>query len=157
MRFLVCLVLAMMAARDAAACPPGPCLKYRRMQPVEPIVQEYRRSVRGLPPRGRARLVRFLTDATWLPSGPIPAGPGMLPPRTLRFVDATRAQRAPTMDRVVLIREIERRNRTLYVAVDGDYFALARCGAATCLQRVGALPEEEVEIEPEHRFATPPP
>jgi len=154
-------LLTILAAREAAACPPGPCLKYRRSAPVEAVVATYRRSVRALPPArfDRRRIEQFLTDSVWIPASVMATPIETLPAPTLRFVQPSRAARARLTERAVLVREVERRRGTIYVAVDGEYFALVRCTdearrATTCLERAGALPEEDAE--PSHRFATPP-
>lgn len=152
------LLLVTLGLLDAAACPPGPCNKYRQFPVVEVQPMLYRRAVRETPPArfDRRALARFLTAAAWIPDTSTPQ-PGTIPARTVRFVSADRIER--TTDRAVIVRQLERRNGTTYVEIDGVFFSLSQCRdgrrASSCLTRVGALPEPEVTTKT-HKFATPP-
>src|SRR5438046_1851357 len=136
MRFVIAVVVAILAAREAAACPGLPCTKH--LGP--PRVTAYRRAGRAAPPRFDHRvLAAFLDGSTWTPGG---GGP------TIRF--AVRAQRPLPGERVVLVRRIEQRAGATYVELDGDFYMLSACAATSCLVRAAALPPED------RRFATPP-
>ena len=145
MRILV-VVMALLTSAEAIACPPGPCLKYRRLARPQAPVSVYRMISRGVaPPRfDRRWLTRFLDGSVWTEA----TGPTQ---RTIEFRTAANVDR-PTNTRMVLIRELEQRNGTTYVAVDGIFYALGRCKGATCLTLVGPLPDEASR----QRFATPP-
>ncbi len=150
------LLLVTLGLLDAAACPPpGPCNKYRQF-PVEAQPMMYRRAVRATPPArfDRRALARFLTAAAWIPETSAPA-PGTVPARTVRFVAADQVER--TTDRAVIVRQLERRNGTTYVEIDGVFFSLEQCRdgrrASSCLTRVGPLPDVERTTK---RFSTPP-
>lgn len=159
MRIAALLLMMTVGLVEAAACPPGPCNKYRQV-PVEAEPVVYRRAVRGAPPvRFDLRaIVRFLSASTWLPElTPIVANTPfghMTPARNVRFVAASNVR--PSSDRLVIVRQIERRNGTTYVEIDGVFFELARClggrRAFGCLNRVGSLPDEKTTKQ----FATPP-
>jgi len=162
MRTIAIIVAALAlasVARDASACPAGsPCLKYRRMVPVEAQVTVYRRADRALPPnRG---LAAFLTESLWVPSVVVASPRPTQPPRTVRFVNPARisADARRSAERIVLIRQLERRNDTQFVEIDGSFYSLNRCAdgarrVTSCLTLVGALPEESMQ---QQRFATPP-
>jgi hypothetical protein len=161
MRTIAIIVAALAlasVARDASACPAGSeCLKYRRMVPVEAQVTVYRRADRALPPsRG---LAAFLTESLWVPRDVV-ASPRTRAPRTVRFVNPARisADARRAAERIVLIRQLERRNDTQFVEIDGSFYSLGRCAdgarrVTSCLTFVGALPEESMQ---QQRFATPP-
>lgn len=125
----LCLVMLVLGSATASACPPGPCAKYRHMQPPPlpmPVINTYVRSVRAEPPRfSVARITAFLTSSTWEPfvNGSTPV---RLP--QLRFVEAAKVRRAtPAFERVVLVREIRQDEDLAVVSIDGDEFALYRC------------------------------
>jgi hypothetical protein len=156
MRIAAALILVMSVGLGVAtACPPGPCLKYQRRQ-VEAEALQYRRTVRGVPPArfDRNAIARFLSSSAWIPEG-IAMNEDTLPARTVRFFRADQQGRNTT-DRVVIIRQIERRNGMTYVQIDDAFFTLTRCTdrrrMSACLNRAGALPEAESV----NKFATPP-
>jgi hypothetical protein len=142
------LVLVVVGSATASACPPGPCSKYRHMQPPQlppmPVVNTYTRAVRAEPPAfSVARVTAFLTSSQW---EPFVAGPtGIAPPR-LRFVEPSKARRATALlERVVLVREIRQDADLAVVSIDGEDFALYRCLDSThhytsCLTRYVAAP-----------------
>jgi len=161
MRIAVLALLASLACvvldGQVAACPPGPCLKHRRMPP--PVVEVGRYMLSGpsrVPPArfGRQRLQRFLDGSVW-----IEQAPRYGPVRAIELTSAARIRRddrvRPTNLRRVLIRELELRNGNVYVAIDAVYYLLARCGnrgrVTSCLSMVGELPAAA-----QQRFATPP-
>jgi len=157
MRIAAALLLIMtVGLLEAAACPPGPCSKYRRVAPVEAQAVVYRRAARGMPPRfDRRALARFLSRAGWLPEL-TPAEPNTLPARTVLFVAAADVQRSnTTTDRLVILRRLEKRKGSTYVEMDGQFFELAPClgnrRMFACLNRVDALPEADTK-----QFAAPP-
>src|SRR5262249_45086775 len=109
-RSLAVLVgVIVVALGTAHACPPGPCLKYRHLQPPPPPAPTkvvYLRTVHAALPRlDRAAIASFLTGSTWELSG-APAATSKL-----RFVDATRitqgfARPPERTIRTVLVRTI---------------------------------------------------
>ncbi len=164
---VVMLVVIGALAGEAAACPPGPCNKYRIQTPVEAEVMVYRRATVEIPPRrfDRRSLARFLTASAWTAADLVAprVGERQMPARVLRFVDAAQVTRTATPDRRVLIRALEQRNGRIYVEIDGVYFALDRCAVeprrtTSCLVRVGNLPDlvPEDSVTTGQRFATPP-
>lgn len=165
MRLVALIALATLAGLGVArACPPGPCNKYRHLVPVVEEVGVYRRAVPLPPPArfDRRAVQQLLVASPWLPvqlpasqrSGKY-AGPDPLP---LRFMTAAAVRRPLATERLVLVRQLERRDQVTYVEVDGVFFALEACrdgrARSACLRRVGALPPDV--SEPPHRFATPP-
>lgn len=147
MRF-VGILLLLAFAEPAFACPaPGPCLKYRRMPPpATGPVQVYASTNRFMPQSfDRARVQRYLDGSLWTETSP---RNGL---RSIEFASAATVNRTRASNRLVLIREIERRRGLTYVSVDGAYYALTRCpnSQAACLV-AATLPE------PDSRFATPP-
>lgn len=163
---VVTLGLVIAALREAAACPPGPCDKYRMRPPqvLEATVLRYRRATPARPPArfDRAALTRHLASATWIPvqTAPVPIDVDqrveIVEPALVHFVTPAGARRVPDLrDRLVLVRQLELVEGRTYVAVDGVYYELVRCAdgktPTSCLVHVGALPQ------PRTRFATPPP
>jgi len=163
MRFALWLLIACTVAVEtpAFACPPGPCLKYRRMRPPPPVqspVTTYVLAGRPRRPPLRAstrQIQRFLDGSTWSELAPSQSL------RTLELVSAARIRRDQRIWQAnylrVLLRQIERRRGAVYVAVDDAFYQLVACrtGAnrgTSCLVRVDELPPE-----PDARFATPPP
>jgi hypothetical protein len=112
----------------ASACPPGPCLKYRHMQPPPvpvPVINTYVRTVRAEPPRFSVRAVTaFLTGSTWEAFHPLNA---LVAVPHLRFVAPDHAIRSTPIERVVLVREIRQDEDLAVVSIDGEEFALYRC------------------------------
>ena len=155
MRLIAVLLLLVTAGLvTAAACPPGPCNKYRQF-PVEDQPTMYRRSVRGAAPArfDRAAIARFLAAGTWEPHGLISVG-NVVPARPLRFYRGEQLTNGSVAERLVIIRQIDRRNGYTYVEVDGVFFLLSRCERRfACLEQVGSLPEP---MSAKKRFATPP-
>ena len=148
---LVCffVLYALVNVDVASACPVNSeCLKYRRFNnlPHDPTVMMYQRSARGFPTRlDRRSLTSFLTAATWTPMTITPAEN---PAATMQFITTPRRNRTPF--RLVLVRQIERRQRSTFVDIDGAFYVLERCNAHACLKRVGGLPDVDAEL------ATPP-
>lgn len=147
MKWLIAMVLVVVASATASACPPGPCLKYRNWHPdlpAPPIVNTYTRSVRAEPPAfSVARITAFLTSSAW---DPFVAGPTRIAPPRLLFVEPAKARRMGTgLERVVLVREIRQDADLAVVNIDGEDFALYRCLDSTrhytsCLTRYVAAP-----------------
>src|SRR5687768_3935200 len=136
MHRLVLLVGVTLAGLTSAAdaCPPGPCNKYRHMtRPVvTPRPTVYTRTNAGALPAFNYRSIAvFLAGSTSDPMPtPTPANVVVAPSPRLRFRIASVARRPiDSSVRTVLIRRIERRDRLTLVEVDGDVFALARCGS----------------------------
>jgi hypothetical protein len=135
-RSLVVAIVVGAFAAPAAACPPGPCSKYRHLEAPPPVViTTYRRAIRDTPPAfDRKKVIAFLTGASWDPViPPQPASASMFPPPFapwIRFVEAARMTKAMLGDvgaRTVLIREISSDDGVTFVGVDGQMFALERC------------------------------
>jgi len=166
---LAFLLVALVANATAYACPPGPCLKYRHMQPppaVRATATTYMRSVRAQPPNNPRALADFLTSSVWLPKNETVLGPNTLPALAIRFVDPRRdnTRRPIADDRVVLVRRIERRRHVTIVEVDGDVFELMQCrtGSRQWTSCLTARPDlsfdvPEQDIEQHGQFAKPPP
>lgn len=157
MRIAAALILVMtIGLVRADACPPGPCNKYKRVPPTEAAVLSYKRAVRGVAPTrfDRAALAKFLSTSAWVPDGGQALTPNTIPARTVRFFRPDQPRRRDEPDRIVIIRQIEKRKGLTYVEVDGDFFTLSRCTDTryTCLNFAGALPE----VETKQKFATPP-
>lgn len=163
-------------ASAADACPPGPCDKYRHMtRPVvTPRPTVYMRTIAGAAPGFSYRSVAaFLSGSTWEPM-PTSTPPNVLvapsPKLRFRFANVTR-RRIDASVRSVLIRRIERRGGLTLVEVDGDVFALSRCGnvrrPAACLTLRTDLSLDEPAFDPNQfggqtyggstGFAQPPP
>jgi len=158
----------------AEACPPGPCLKYRQMtRPVvTPRPTVYMRTIAGAAPAFSYRSIAgFLSGSTWDPM-PTPTNVVVAPWPKLRFRIANVARRPiDSSVRSVLIRRIERRDGATLVEVDGEVFALARCGSArrpiACLTLRDEVTLDEPELDPNQfgghgyggstGFAQPPP
>jgi hypothetical protein len=172
---LVGLALAGLAP-SAEACPPGPCNKYRHMtRPVvTPRPTVYLRTIAGVAPAFSYRSIAgFLSGSTWDPMlVRTTANAVVAPSPKLRFKIANVARRPiDSSVRSVLIRRIERRAGLTLVEVDGDVFALARCGSVrrpiACLKLRGDLTLDEPQLDPSQfgghgygggaGFAQPPP
>jgi hypothetical protein len=162
---VVTLGLVIAAAREAAACPPGPCTKYRQLPSLEATVLRYRRATPVRPPTrfDRAALTRYLATSSWLPVQTAPLAVDVdqrvqiVDPPIVQFVAPATARRAVDLrDRVVLVRQLELVDGRTYVAIDGVYYELVRCAdgktPTSCLVHVGALPQPQVRT----KFATPP-
>lgn len=158
MRRLVLLVgIALLGlALSAEACPPGPCLKYRHLtRPVvTPRPMVYMRTIAGpVPAFSYRNMARFLASSTWDPMPtPTPVNMVAAPSPKLRFRFANAARRpVDSSVRSVLIRRIERRDGATLVEVDGDVFALARCGSVrrplACLTLRDDLTLDESQLD----------
>ena len=159
------MVLMFAAARPADACPPGPCNKYRHIEPDRLMQAEavgYTRQITARLPRfTRARIAQLLTGSIWDPvyaSSPNP-NVRMVPPPSIRFVEARSVRRAPVRSnvRTVLVRRIEVRGREAWIEVDGAVFVLERCDADlpdACLNLRSDLSFDDLDADTE--FAKPP-
>jgi hypothetical protein len=146
----------------ADACPPGPCLKYRRPVPdvVTAIANGYTAQGRAHMPRlTRASIAAFLTARVWEPIYAISANPHVetiAPPR-VRFSLARNARPMRDGTRLVLLRRIEVRRNLALVEVDGGVFALEPCGEfrspRVCLMQRADLDFDDEQIT----FSKPPP
>ena len=163
---LLLVAFAAFAPRDAAACPPGPCNKYRSLTGprVEAQTLTYVRASRAFPPArfDRRAIGEFLAGSSWTPVAMLtPVAQNAIPPRPLRFAMPDRVSRTPTTDRVALVRQIERRDGTTYVEIDGVFYTLDLCAdvktsvVQTCLTHAGNLPEEK-QPTTNQQFAQPP-
>ena len=162
------------AAPLAQACPPGPCLKYRNVNPhdlmgptqvVSPTM--YTRPLSAPFPRfSYAGVARFLASTKWTAElsllGPL-APNQRLANTALRFVTAANISRGDANTRVVLIRRIEQRANAILVEVDGSVWMLSRCGTRRapliCLTEHGEMsfdPIVDSVDSVDGRFAKPP-
>ena len=119
MKWLFWMLALVVGSGVAAACPPGPCNKYRQMVPFEPVVNTYTRTDRAEPPVfSVARITAFITSSTW---DAFPRG------KRLRFIKPDQAARIATPDRLVLVRQIRQDEDLAVINVDGTDYALYRC------------------------------
>jgi len=170
MRLAWIVALTLAGTSIATACPPGPCLKYRHMQRVQPIHENatrYARSLRARPPASSRAIAGFLTGSVWLPQDNlVPRPSGVYPALPIRFLDPRQVRTSPNRidERVVLVRRIDRRDRTTMVEVDGQVFELSACKDASrqwtsCLTLRADLSFDAPEQDPadDGHFAQPPP
>jgi hypothetical protein len=169
MRLVWIIALVLANTTIASACPPGPCLKYRHIQHVQPVranAVSYARSLRARPPTNPRAIAEFLTRSVWLPQDHFVPQPGVYPALPIRFLDARQVQTSPnrTDERVVLVRRIDRRDRITMVEVDGQVFELSTCRDTnrqwtSCLTMRTDLSFDVPEQDPvdDGHFAQPPP